>query len=327
MRARIFLLTLTIMILSNFHAAEAQQPKKVVRMGYLTTRSAPSFPRSFRDALHDLGYIEGQNLVIEYRYGQGKQDRYFQLAAELVRRKVDIIVVVGGDILVHAAKDATQTIPIIMSGGGLDPVEAGLVESLAHPDGNVTGVTNLSRRLGGKRLELLKQAVPKVARVAVLYDSRSNSAREVKEDLPVAARSLGLTVLSWQVRQAGDFEKIFHAISQQRVDGLYVPARGPLINANHKRIADFALKSRIPSIYSYRNGVDDGGFMYYGADGKALFRRVASYVDRIVKGAKPADLPVEQPTKFEFVINLKTARQIGVTISPNVLARADKVIK
>jgi putative ABC transport system substrate-binding protein len=327
MNRKLFWLIPAAILLISFQRAGAQQPKKVVRMGFLSSRSAPAVPRSFRDALHDLGYIEGQNLVIEYRYAAGKVDRFSELAAELVRLKVDIIVVLGGDILVHAAKDATQTIPIIMTGGGLDPVEAGLVKSLAHPGGNVTGLTNLSRRLGGKRLELLKQAVPKVARVAVLYDSRSNSAREVKEDLPVAARSLGLTVLSWQVQEPGDFDKIFDAIIQQRADALYVPARGPLINASHKRIAEFALKSRIPSIYSYRDGIDAGGFMYYGADLMAILQRAASYVDRIVKGANPADLPVEQPTKFELIFNLKTAKQIGLTIPPNVLARADKVIR
>jgi putative ABC transport system substrate-binding protein len=318
------------LLLAPCSSAYAQQPKKVIRMGYLSAFS-PSAESSrseiIRGALHELGYIEGQNILIEYRYAQGKQDRFSPLAAELVRRKVDIIVVFGGDLLVHAAKDATKTLPIIMTGGGLDPVEAGLVESLARPGGNVTGVTNLSRSLGGKRLELLKQAVPKVARVAVLYDSASESEREVKEDLPGAARSLGLTVLSWEVRHAGDFEKIFDAISQQRADGLYVPARGPLIHANQKQIADFALKSRLPSMYSYRAGVDAGGFIYYGADLVNLYRRVASYVDRIVKGVKPADLPVEQPTKFEFVINLKTAKQIGLTIPSNVLARADKVIR
>jgi putative ABC transport system substrate-binding protein len=278
-------------------------------------------------ALRDLGYVEGQDIAIEYRYAEGKQDRFPKLAAELVHLNVDIIVVLGGDILVQAAKDATKTIPIVMTGGGLDPVEAGLVESLARPGGNVTGLTNLSRKLGGKRLELLKEAVPKLTGVALLYDPASGSEREVKEVLPVAARALGLRVRSWEVRDAADFEKIFAAISRDRPDGLYVPARGPLINANEKRIADFALESRLPSVYSYGAGVEAGGLMYYGADLADIYRRVAWYVERILKGAKPADLPVEQPTKFELIINLRSAKQIGLTIPPNVLARADRVIK
>ncbi len=215
-----------------------------------------------------------------------------------------------------------------MVGSGADPVEAGYVESLAHPGGNVTGITNLNRELGGKRLELFKEAVPKIARVAVLYDPvLPGSAREVKEVLPVAARTLRLTLQPWEVRAADGFEKVFAALNKQRPDGLYVPASGPLMAANRKRIADFALKSRLPSVYNARASVDAGGLMSYGANLADSYRRVAYYVDRILKGAKPADLPVEQPTKFELVFNLKTAKQIGLTIPPNVLARADKVIK
>ena len=217
--------------------------------------------------------------------------------------------------------------PSLWRARGLDPVEAGLVESLARPGGNVTGITNLTRELGGKRLELLKEAVPKLARVAVLYDPAiPASVREVKEVLPVAARALKLTLQPWEVRAADDFEKVFAALNKQRPDGLYVLG-GPLMNANQKRIVDFALKSRLPSMYFNREFVDAGGLMYYGADHADSYRRVAYYVDRILKGAKPADLPVEQPTKFEFVINLKTAKQIGVTIPPEVLARASRIIK
>ena len=278
-------------------------------------------------ALRELGYIEGQNIAFEYRYAEGKQDRYSNLAAELVRLKVDIIMAAGGDMPIRAAKNATKTIPIVMMGGGLDPVEAGLVESLARPGGNVTGLTNLSRKLGGKRLELLKEAVPNVARVAVLYDPGSGSELEVTGDLPAAARSLGLTVRSWEVRNAADFDKIFAALNKDRSDGLYVPARGPVVNANEKRIVGLALKSRLPSVYSNRQAVEAGGLMYYGADLADSYRRVAYYVDRILKGAKPADLPVEQPTKFELVINLKTAEQIGLMIPPEVLARANRLIK
>jgi putative tryptophan/tyrosine transport system substrate-binding protein len=202
-----------------------------------------------------------------------------------------------------------------MGGAGSDPVEAGLVESLARPGGNVTGLTNLARELGGKRLELLKEAVPKVARVAVLYDRAiQGTTREVKEDLPVAARALGLTVQPSEVRAADDFEKIFAALNKQRPDGLFVFGGGPLIRANQERIVGYALKSRLPSMYATEEYVDAGGLMSYGADFADSYRRVAYYVDRILKGAKPAELPVEQPTKFELVINLKTAKQIGLTI-------------
>ena len=214
-----------------------------------------------------------------------------------------------------------------MAGTGIDPVEVGFVESLARPGGNVTGITNLGIELGGKRLELLKEAVPKLARVAVLYDPATPAnVIELKEVLPVAARALGLTIQSWEVRDADDFDKVFAAMSKQRPDGLYV-AGGPLMRDNQKRIVGFALKSRLPSMYYNRESVDAGGLMSYGADIADIYRRVAYYVDRILKGAKPADLPVEQPTKFELVINLKTAKQIGLTIPQSLLYRADKVIK
>jgi putative ABC transport system substrate-binding protein len=324
------LLILIAVLVAVAVVTEAQQPIKVPRIGYLSntdaaTDSARAEP--FRLALRELGYIEGQNIAIEYRYAEGKFDRHPELAAELVRLKVDIIVVAGGAIPIRAAKQATKTIPIVMVGGGTDPVEEGLVESLARPGGNVTGLTLLGGELGGKRLELLKEAVPKLARVGVLYDPATPvNAREVKEVLPVAARALGLTLRSWDVRTAGGFERVFDALSRERSDGLYVPG-SPLITANQKRIVGFALKSRLPSVYTSRVAVDSGGLMSYGADEANSYRRVAYYVDRILKGAKPADLPVEQPTKFELVINLKTAKQIGLTIPPNVLVRADKVIK
>jgi putative ABC transport system substrate-binding protein len=319
------------MLLALPFPARAQQPKKVPRIGYLSpfdpvaesTRSEAT-----RLALREFGYIEGQNIAIDYRYSEGEVNRFPELAAELVRLKVDIILVSGGDRLILAAKNATKTIPIVMTGGGLDPVEAGLVESLARPGGNVTGITNLTSELGGKRLELLKEAVTKLARVAVLYDPTGPSnVREVKELLPVAARALRLTIQPWEVRAADGFEKVFAALNKQRPDGLYVPPSGPLMFANPNRIADFALKRRLPSMYITRSFVDAGGLMSYAADQTESYRRVAYYVDRILKGAKPADLPVEQPTKFELVISLKTAKQIGVTIAPEVLARANRLIK
>jgi len=310
--------------------ATAQQPKKVTRIGYLSSGDAASESTRFeaiRLALRELGYIEGQNIAFEYRYAEGKRDRYPELAADLVRLKVDIIVVAGGAGPVRAAKNATKTIPIVMVGGGVDPVVAGLIESLARPGGNLTGLTSFSRDLGGKRLELLKESVTKLARVAVLYDPAiQSSVPDVKEVLPVAARALKLTLQSGEVRGANELDKVFAALNKQRPDGLYVLG-GPLMRANEKRIADFALKTRLPSTYVFREAVEAGGLMYYGADETESYRRVAYYVDKILEGAKPADLPVEQPTKFELVINLKTAKQIGLTIPPNVLARADKVIR
>ena len=324
----LFLFAASALICANL--AEAQQPNKVHRIGYLSPGDAASDStrsEAIRRALRDLGYIDGQNIAIEYRYAEGKSGRNPELAAELVRLKVDVIVIAGADPLIRAAKNATKTIPIVMTGSGIDPVVAGHVESLARPGGNVTGITNLARELGGKRLELLKETVPKLARVAVPYDpANPASVIEVKEALPVAARALRLTIQPWEVRAAKDFEEVFAALNKQRPDGFYVLAGG-LMTANQKRIVGFALKNRLPSVCANREAVDAGGLMYYGADLADSYRRVAYFVDRILKGAKPADLPVEQPTKFEFVINLKTAKTIGVTIPPDLLARATKIIR
>ncbi|MBI3066262.1 MAG: ABC transporter substrate-binding protein [Deltaproteobacteria bacterium] len=318
------------MLLALPFPAHAQQPKKVYRIGYLSLSdpgSESTRAEGIRLALRERGYVEGQNIAIEYRYSEGKLDRAPEIAAELVRLKVDVIVVGGGTPWVQAAKNATKTIPIVMTGYGRDPVEAGLVESLARPGGNITGITLLARELGGKRLELLKEAVPKVVRVAVLYDLGSPSpAREVKEVLPDPARALKLALQPWEVSSTGDFEKVFAALIKQRADGLYVPG-GPLMLAHRKRIVDLAVKSRLPSVYGNREHVEAGGLMYYGADLADSYRRVAYFVDRILKGTKPADLPVEQPMRFELVVNLKTAKQIGVTIDPNLLARANRLIK
>jgi len=318
------------MLLALPFPARAQQTKKVSRLGYLSNvdpSRESARAEAIRLALRERGYIEGQNIAIEYRYAEGKRDRSPELAAELVRLKVDIILVAGGDLEILAAKNATKTIPIVMSGGGSDPVEAGFVASLARPGGNVTGVTLLNRELGGKRLELLKEAVPNLARIAVLYDPAvPGGVIDVKEVLPVAARALKLTLQPWEIRAADGFEKVFAALNKQRPDGLYVPGSG-LMSANQKRIADLALKSRIPSMYQSREFVDAGGLMSYGADIADSYRRVAYYVDRILKGAKPAELPVEQPMRFELIVNLQTAKQIGLTIDSNLLARANKLIR
>jgi ABC-type uncharacterized transport system substrate-binding protein len=327
---RILCLSLTIAMVVAGAEVEGQQPKKIPRIGYLSPGDATSEStriEAIRQALREIGYIEGQNIAMEYRYADGKPNRAPELAAELVRLRVDIIWTTGGAPGIRAAKNATKTIPIVMTGPGLDPVGAGLVESLARPGGNVTGLTNISRELGGKRLELLKEAVPKLARVGVIYDpTNPGSLREAKEVLPVAAHALVLSLRSWEVRTADAFEKVFEAVNNERLQGLYVPAGG-LLTANQNRVAGFALKRRLPSVYNNREAVDAGGLISYGADPADGYRRVAYYVDKILKGANPAELPIEQPTKFELVINLKTAKQIGVTIPQKVLARADRVIR
>ena len=322
---------IAVVLLALGVTAEAQQSKKVFRIGYLSSgnpTSESARAEGLRLALRERGYIEGQNIAIEYRYAEGKRGREPGLAAEIVRLKVDIIVVAAGDQWIQAAKNATKTIPIVMAGQGTDPVRAGHVESLARPGGNVTGVTSLTTELGGKRLELLKEVFPKLVRVAVLYDPATpGRLREVKEDLPVAARALRLTLQPWEVRTPEDFDRVFAELGKQRPDGLYVTTAGVLIRSNFKRILGFALKNRLPSVTANGEDVEAGWLMSYGRDQADSYRRVAYFVDRILKGAKPADLPVEQPTKFELVINLKAAKQIGLTIPPNVLARADRVIK
>jgi putative ABC transport system substrate-binding protein len=326
MNRRTAIRRLATYFLTTASLAHAQQPKKVPRIGYLSSVDSvneSARAEGIRLALRERGYIEGENIATEYRYLEGKIDRAPELAAGLVRLKVDIIVVAGGIHLIRA----TKTIPVVMVGAGNDPVEAGLIESLARPGGNVTGLTNLSGKLGGKRLKLLKEAVPKLARVAVLYEPATPAnVSEVKEDIPVVARALRLAARPWEVRDVDGFEKVFAALSKERPDGLHVLG-SPLMSNSQKRIVGFALKSRLPSMYVNREAIDAGGLMSYGADLAESYRRVAYFVDRILKGAKPADLPVEQPMRFELVINLQTAKQIGVTIEPNVLVRATKVIK
>src|SRR5215468_11359433 len=290
MRLNRFLAVLFVLALSI--SAEAQQPKKVPRIGYLSNADAATDSarggraEGIRLALRELGYIEGQNIAIEYRYAEGKVDRAPELAAELVRLKVDAIVVAGGTPSVQSAMNATKTIPIVMMGQGSDPVRAGLVESLARPGGNVTGLTALGRELGGKRLELLQEAVPKLSRVAVLYDpANPPSLHEVKELLPADARALKLTIEPWEIRAVDDFEKVFAALNKQRPDGLYPLTAGPVIRPNRKRIVDFALKSRLPAVYGGEY-VEAGGLMSYGADYADSYRRVAIYVDKIPQGSQ-----------------------------------------
>jgi putative ABC transport system substrate-binding protein len=321
------LVTLVVACVMCGAVSRAQQPKRVYRIGYLSpidaARESTEAQAVWR-ALSKLGYIEGQNIAIEYRYAEGKLDRLPALAAELVGLKVDIIVVAGGNQPIRAAKNATKTIPIVMMGAGPDPVQAGFVQSLARPGGNVTGLSTFLSELGGKRLELLKEAVPKIVRVAAL--SIAPIPRGVREDLPKVARALGLTLRTWEVRDVDGFEKVFVALNKERPDGLWVH-EGRLMADNQKLIAGFALKSRLPSVFPYSEGVVAGGLMYYGADLADSYRRVAVYIDKILNGTKPADLPVERPTKFEFVINLKTAQRIGLDIPQSVLFRADRVIK
>lgn len=311
--------------------SEAQQTKKLFRIGYLSNTS-PSAESARAEIvgkhLRELGYIEGQNLSIDYRYGEGSFERVPKLAAELVALNCDVIMIFGGPIWVRAVMDATKAIPIVMWVGGLDPVDSGVIKSLARPGGNVTGVTNLGADLAGKRLEIFQEALPKLARIAVLHDPGvSANERVVKKDLPAVARALKLTVQPWAVKTADDFEKVFAAIGKQRPDGIFVSSAGGLFRANEKRIATFALKSRLPSMHNRKSEVEAGGLMSYTADAEDSYRLTAWYVDKILKGTKPADLPVQQPMKFEFVINLQTAKKIGVIINTDVLARATKIIR
>src|SRR5262249_19738844 len=271
MRKKITGLALGALLFVLCFPAEAQQLQRVFRIGYLssTDRAGDSIrAQGIRAALREIGYVEGQNLAIEYRYADNKLDRLPGLAADLVRLKVDLILIAGGDTQILPAKNATNTIPLILTGSGSDPVKAGFVQSLARPGGNITGITSFSTDLGGKRLEIIKEAVPKVTRIAVLYDpTATGGAREVKEDLPVAARVLKLTVQPLEVQDAGDLDTVFAALTKERADGLYARSGGPGMRpANEKRIVDFALKRRLPSLYGNRRALDVSGFMYYGAD-------------------------------------------------------------
>jgi putative ABC transport system substrate-binding protein len=307
-------------------AAEAQQPAGILRIGILIGSSASSYSsrvEAFRRRLRELGYVEGKNIVIEYRYAEGKLERLPDLAAELVRLKVDVIVTTGTAIL--AAKKASPTIPIVF-GVAPDPVGAGFVSSLARPGGNITGLSLMGPDLDGKRLELLKEAFPKVARVAFLWGSSGARGNLVLTDMEAAAKALGLKLQSLEVRSLDDFERVFARAKREGAQALITQAGG-LITNQQRQVLDFAAKNRLPAMYPNSEFVEAGGLMSYAPNIADLFRRAADFVDKILKGTKPADIPVEQPTKFEFVVNLKAAKQIGVTVPPNVLVRADRVIR
>ena len=325
---KLFRIALCAVLLALSFDAQAQQTKKAARIGWLSeayVRSQPSHRNdAFLQGLRDLGYIEGQNMTIEHRSAQGKDERLPELAAELVRLKVELIVALEPP-SARASKSATDTIPIVMRSTD-DPVRTGLVASLARPGGNITGVTSIATELIGKRLELLKEVVPRNSRIAILWNPDYKPGASGFKESESEARTLGIQVQSVEVRDPGDFEKAFKIATEGRAGGI-LPLRSPLIVRQAKRIAELAVKNRLPAAYDDREVVDVGGLMSYGTDLADLYRRAATYVDKILKGRKPADLPVEQPTKFELVINLKTAKQIGLTIPPNVLARADKVIK
>ena len=327
MSKKLFRLALGALLLALSFPADAQQPKKIPRIGVISQGSLSSYSpsiKAFREGLRDLGYVEGQNIAIEYRYAEGVDERFPKLADELVQLKVNVIVA-NGTPATQAAKNATKTIPIVME-GVTDPVGTGLVASLAHPGGNVTGLSNLYSDLGGKQLELLKEAFPKISRVAVLWDSANAGNAVWLAEMKVAAGPVRITLQPLDVHGPDDFERAFKAIKKEHADALTVLASAPA-NTNRARIVDFAAKSKLPAMYASYLFVDIGGLMSYGTIGADLWRRAATYVDKILKGAKPADLPVEQPTKFELIINLKAAKQIGLTIPPSVLYRADKVIR
>jgi putative tryptophan/tyrosine transport system substrate-binding protein len=315
------------LLVAFYLPAQAQQPKKVPWIGYLSVLSLSAMAdriEAFRQGLRELGYVERKNIVIEWRYGQEKPDRVSELAAKLVRLKVDVIVS-GGNSATQAAKKATNTIPIVMTQSS-DPVASGFVASLARPGGNITGLSTLAPEISGKRLELLKEIVPKLSRVAVLGTSTSpGNAQELRE-VELAVGALRVKLQYVDLLSSKDIETAFRAASKERADAVLMMS-GAVGSSQRKEIAELAVKSRLPAIYEQAAYVEAGGLMSYGVSVTDLARRAATYVDKILKGAKPADLPVEQPTKFEFIINLKAAKQIELTIPPNVLARADKVIR
>ena len=327
MSKRIIRVVLCALLFALGFPAQAQQPKKIPRIGYLSASSASfqSFRvEAFRQGLRELGYVEGKNIVIEYRYAEGKHDRLPTLAAELVRLNVDVIVA-GGNTVIPPVKEATKTIPIVMTQAS-DPVASGFVVSLSRPSGNITKLSSVGTELSGKRLELLKKTVPRLSRMAILRTSTSpNNAQDLKE-VELAAGALGVKLQYLDVLSPKDIDTVFRAATKGRAEAFLV-LQNPVLISQRSQLADLAVKNRLPAIYYTTQFVEDGGLMTYGVSITDVFRRAATYVDKILKGAKPADLPVEQPKKFEFVINLKAAKQIGLMIPSNVLARADKVIR
>src|SRR6266550_2807235 len=320
------ILVLATILLTTASLAEAQQPTKIPRIGYVSANGDPNNPgpqvEAFRRELRDLGYVEGKNILIEFRYVEGKSDRIPSLVNELVQLKVDLLFL-GPQPAIRAAKQATKTIPIVMV-TTQNPVAAGFVDSLARPGGNITGVTLLQRELSGKRLELLKEVVSGISRVGALMNMIQSESDFKWYEAPARALKIQLQLL--KVKGPNDFDGAFQAAAKSRVSAL-ITITGSLLNPNAKRIADLAIKNRLPSMHERSDYVEAGGLMSYSANERESYRRAAIYVDKILKGAKPADLPVEQPTDFDLVINLKTAKKIGLTIPPNVLARADRVIK
>jgi putative tryptophan/tyrosine transport system substrate-binding protein len=317
---------LCVLLFALCSSAQAQQSMKIPRIGYLALGSGNPFrTEAFRQGLRELGYVEGKNIFIEYRYAEGKFDRQPALATELVRLKVDVIVTAGPP-STRAAKEATATIPIVMTQVG-DPVGSGFVASLARPGRNITGLSTLAPELSGKQLELLKEIVPKLSRVAVFGTSTNPDNAQLLKEVELAAKAFGVKLQYLDIRDPKDIETAFRAASKGRADAVIMRVGGGVVAAHRTQIADLAVKSRLPAIYYDPQFLEAGGLMTYGVNVTDLDRRAATYVDKILKGAKPAELPVEQPVKFEFIINLKAAKQIGLTIPPNVLARADKVIK
>ncbi len=327
MNRRITGVALGAMLLALSLPAEAQQPTKIPRIGYLYVAfpsTSPARTEAFRQGLRELGYVEGKNIVIDWRFAEGKLDRLPALAAEVVRLKVDVIVT-GGAAATRPAKEATVTIPIVMAQDS-DPVGNGFVASLAHPGSNITGLATLTPEISGKRLEVLKETVPRLSRLAVLGTSTEPGNALSLRETELTAGVFGVQIQYLEVPDPKDIGTAFHAASRGRADAILV-LPGTVLNSRRTQIVDLAVKSRLPAIYYAAEWVEDGGLMSYGVNFNDLFRRAATYVDKILKGRKPADLPVEQPTKFELVINLKTAKQIGLTIPPDVLALADKVIR
>jgi putative ABC transport system substrate-binding protein len=305
--------------------AEAQQPKKIPMIGYLAASSASTTnANGLRQGLSELGYVEGKTIAVEYRYAEGKLDQLPDLVAELVRLKVDVIVTAGGT-STRAAKNVTATIPIVMTQGD-DPIGSGFVASLARPGGNVTGLSAMSTDLSGKRLELLKEIVPKLSRVAVLVGEVQQTNTAQMKEIEVSAQALGLRLQILALRGPTDIEAAFQTARNGRAGAVLAETAATLLS-QRTQVADLAVKTRLPVIYTREEFVETGGLMVYAPNLTDLSRRAATYVDKILKGAKPGDLPVEQPTKFEFIVNLKAAKQIGLTIPPNVLARADRVIR